>query len=128
MTTSVSKYGHLQYTFSLADIQAGGAVTTFDFPVDSLPPGAIVLNYFIKNAAAGPAGATARPKLNGTALGAGTSDMTVTTGSNVFNTVSPASATAANPLVLTIASTGNLSAWPSGGPITFTINYAAMGT
>lgn len=125
-TTSVSKYGHLKYTVSLADLVAAGAVLTFDFPLDSLPPGVVVYSSTVKASTAllGAATSVAQPKLGGSLIGAST-DVKTTTG-GVNNTVAAGSLAAANALALTVTNTTNNLSALTAGSIDLILNYTVM--
>jgi hypothetical protein len=127
MAFSTSKYGHGKYTISAADLIAQGAATTFDFPLESLPPGTVVYSYLLKanTAVAGAGTAVARPKLNAVAIGAGTTNVAVTTGA-IDNTIATGSLAAANPLVLTVT-TGTAMSGTTAGSIDLILNYAVLG-
>jgi hypothetical protein len=126
MTTSTSKYGRTKYTVSLSDLVAAGAVLTFDFPLDSLPPGAVVYSTMVKASTAllGAATSVAQPKLGGTLIGAST-DVKATTG-GINNTVAVGSLTAASALALTVTNTTNNLSALTAGSIDLIINYTSL--
>jgi hypothetical protein len=130
MDLSTTKYGRLKYTIKLADIVALGAATSGDITLDTLPPGAVITRYFIKpstSIAGGTISAvTARPKLNTTAIGAGTTNAFTTTGA-IDTTGGKDSLTGNNVLKLTLVSTGdNLNA-ATAGQIDVVIDYSVLG-
>ena len=130
MNLSTTKYGHLKYTIVLADITSLGANTSGDLTLDTLPPGVVITSYFLKASTAVAGGsisaATARPKLNSTAIGGGTTNVFTTTGA-IDTTGGTQSLTASNVLKLTLTTTSdNLNA-ATAGQIDLVINYHVLG-
>ena len=125
-TISTSRYGHLKYSISAAELVALGATTTFDFPLDSLPPGAVIYSTMIKSAGVINAGTTgtAQFKFNGTLIGAAVDIKTIT--GLVNNTIANGSLSAANPLVMTVTTTNAFSTLTTGGPIEGVLNYSVL--
>jgi hypothetical protein len=130
MKQSVTKYGHLRYTVELADIVALGANLTGTITLDSLPAGAFILAYTLKasTAVAGLTTIVGRPKLNGTLLGSGTTNLANTTGALVFNTVNPASLSAANALAVDLTATVNNLNTATAGQFDLVITYGVLAT
>jgi len=138
MDLSTSKYGHLKYTVKLADIVGLGAALTGDITLDTLPPGVLIVGQYIKASTTVSGGAiataTARLKLNSTAIG--TAAVNVFTGAGndpanavdvtVSGTAAGSLSTSANVLKLTLTTTtGNLNA-ATQGQIDVIVNYTVL--
>ena len=126
MTTTISKYGRTKYTLSLADLVAGGAVLTFDFPLDILPPGVVIYSSMVKASTAlvGAATSVAQPKLVTTLFGTST-DVKTTTGA-INNTAASGSLATTNALLLTVTNTTNNLSVLTAGSIDLIINYTSL--
>src|SRR5258708_942741 len=88
MNLSTSKYGHLKYTVTLADIVGLGAALTGDLTLDTLPPGSYIKAASIHASTVVAGGtiatATAQLKINSTLLGPAAAN--VFTGAGAENT------------------------------------------
>lgn len=140
MTQSTSKYGHLKYTVTLADIVALGAALTGDITLDTLPPGAVIHGASIHASTPVSGGtiatATAQLKMNSTLIGPAAAN--VFTGSGVENTaglflaavgtqIGVANLGTNNTLKLTLTTTtGNLNA-ATAGQIDVIVTYSVLG-
>ena len=128
MDLSVSKYSHLKYTVKLTDFNTVNALTV-DVPLDTLPPGAVIMNHMIKASTAlsggGTTAQTGRLKLNGSLIGAGTTSLANTTGAiDVTQAAGQLAGTNALALTLTVA-TANLNT-VTAGQVDVIINYAVL--
>ena len=128
MDLSVSKYAHLKYTVKLTDVNTVAGLTT-DVPLDTLPPGAVIQNHMIKASTAfsggGTTAQTARLKLNGVAIGAGTTSIANTTGA-IDTTQAAGQLAGTNALVLTVTvATANLNTL-TAGQVDVIINYVVL--
>ncbi len=130
---ATSPYGKRMYTVGVNEIKQGGAFTSTVLTLESLPAGSVHLASRIKHTAAlvGPSisAGTARLSFNGTALGAGALDIFAapgtTDGTHSITSITPVvgDAEAANPLVMTITSTGANLNVATAGEIVASINY-----
>ncbi len=126
-----------KYTVALADIVAGGAFTTVDINLDTLPAGAIHLASRIKHSAAlvGPSisAGTARLYFNATALGSGALDIFqapgTTEATHDITSVTPVAgsiASTGNILMMRVTSTGANLSVATAGSIDASIEYIVM--
>lgn len=133
----VSAGGKRKYTVALSDIVAGGAFTTVDINLDTLPPGAIHLASRIKHSAsvAGPSisAATARLYFNAVALGSGALDVFqapgTTDGTHAITSVTPVAgsiASTGNVLMMRVTSTGANLSVATAGSIDASIEFLVL--
>lgn len=126
-----------KYTVAVADLVAGGAFTTVDINLDTLPAGSVHLASRIKHTASvvGPSisASTARLYFNAVALGAGALDVFAapgtTDGTHSITSVTPVAGDteATNVFMMRVTSTGANLSVATAGSIDAAIEYAVVG-
>ncbi len=125
-----------KWRVTTADIAAGGAFTTVDINLASLPAGAIHLASRIKHSAAvvGPSisASTARLYFNTTALGSGALDIFAapgtTDGTHLITSITnvAGSTAAANVVMMRVTSTGANLSVATAGAVDATMEYTVL--